>query len=548
MDTSNSKALLQQSNLVLEAARLRSANQVLIGLAAVLAGSVALYLWGFNFFQVGIYRDDAEYVLLSRSILTEAQFGLPLIPGQVVPSHFPFGWPLFLAPLSAMTGGNIQALKLAPLLLTLVNTALIALAWSPLGLPSRQWGLAVAALYAFAPLVTDHARMLMSEPAFTCWVLLGLVLTTRVARRQTIDWAGAMALGVVWMLAVSTRSIGVVVLATSALYLLYRRKLVSLVVVMSACAVAVALVVLLTVVDWRDIGNAVSNPSYATQVTQSVRGEPVQSDSRVTLALGRARNMLTHVLTRGWRDLLIPFAGGGVVEDWFQERGLQGLLTLASALVSAAVILGYMLNVRQMGLLPVHLYMLLYLLAMAMWPWVVDRLMYPILPFLLAYLAIGTLAILQLLVSPFARPPRGRRLAMTLAAVLFTILLSAEIGRSLRIDSSLNHAPDLEIGATWIRDHTERDAVVITTPASSRVLYLQRAAVEMGDSRSIEALVGQRPVYALIAPSLEWHTPPSLKYDEPTQQMLTALESGALGARLVFEDPAARVRVYRLSS
>lgn len=546
----------QRSALGRASTRLRVASWHRLAVTLLLALSAGLYLWGFNFFQVGIYTDDANYVQLARSLVEGQQYGIPLRPDVVAPSHFPFGWPLLLAPIYALTAGNLQSLKLIPLLLTLANTALIALGWASFGFPSRWWGLAVATLFAFAPLVTDHARMLMSEPAFTCAILLTLLLTTRVARRPGLDGVGCVALGGLWMLAVSTRSIGLVAIVASAMYLLYQRKLMAVALTSVACVLAFALVVKFTVLEWSDLSHAVFNPSYAAQATQPVveevagrvEEENVDTTNLLTLILSRGYNNLSSALTGEWRDLLVPLVGGAAFGSWLEKLGLPNLTTLIGLAVSAAVLVGYALNLRRVGLLPVHMFVPLYLLVLLVWPWYADRFMYPVLPFFFLYLLTTSLALLRGGVALLSRGPRGQRLTLALASGLFIVLLSLQVVRSLRIDASTHHAPDLQSGAAWIRDNVEPDAIIIAPNAASRALYFKRAAVELASARPAEVTSLRVPVYVLIAPAINWNTPVDLEYEEPTEQLGAAVAAGAWGAQPVFEDAAALVRVYRLPS
>ncbi len=144
---------------------------VLIGLVA---GACALYLWRFDSFQVGTYMDDAQYVVLAESLAQGAQYGLVNQPSEVLPTRYPFGWPLLLSPIYALFGGDFQPLKMVSLLLTLGGVVVVALGWRQLGLLSPWIGIASAGLFAFSPLVVGHARMVMSEPAFLFVVLLAL--------------------------------------------------------------------------------------------------------------------------------------------------------------------------------------------------------------------------------------------------------------------------------------------------------------------------------------------------------------------------------------
>ena len=81
-------------------------------LVLLIAVSLGLYLWRFDSFQVGTYMDDAEYMVLSKSIAEGRDYGLINPPNEVLPTRYPFGWPLILAPVYALSGCITRFLRL----------------------------------------------------------------------------------------------------------------------------------------------------------------------------------------------------------------------------------------------------------------------------------------------------------------------------------------------------------------------------------------------------------------------------------------------------
>jgi hypothetical protein len=59
--------------------------------AGIMAPAVLLSLRGYDAFQVGVCRDDAAYVVLARSLVSDRGFGLISTPGDEPPfSPFPY--------------------------------------------------------------------------------------------------------------------------------------------------------------------------------------------------------------------------------------------------------------------------------------------------------------------------------------------------------------------------------------------------------------------------------------------------------------------------
>jgi 4-amino-4-deoxy-L-arabinose transferase-like glycosyltransferase len=69
----------------------------------------------------------------------------------------------------------------------------------------------VAGLYALCPLTIDQSRMVMSEPLFTTFCLVGLILAEQAVQGQRGRW-WSLAMASALVLAVFTRTVGVVVI------------------------------------------------------------------------------------------------------------------------------------------------------------------------------------------------------------------------------------------------------------------------------------------------------------------------------------------------
>lgn len=216
-----------------------------------------LSLRGWGTFQVGVYQDDAVYVVLARSIAFGDQYGLINEPGFPRPSKFPFAFPLALAPVVHAFPDDPLACTLVSLAATLLNVTLLFWGWPLLGPgTSRWWGLGAAWLYGVTPRVIGQTRIVLSEPLFTFFVLLALVLVEARLRHTSGRRSLSVVLGIVLMLALFTRWVGVVV----GMAVLVRLALADWSQFPRRCATiigsavgALALVLLLTSIDLRQV-------------------------------------------------------------------------------------------------------------------------------------------------------------------------------------------------------------------------------------------------------------------------------------------------------
>src|SRR5262245_33699104 len=86
-----------------------------LALLGIVAASAALALARFDSFQVGAFYDDAHYVVLSEALAHGRGMRLVSFPEAPAEWAFPAGWPLMLAPFSAVWPGRYGVLKLVSL-------------------------------------------------------------------------------------------------------------------------------------------------------------------------------------------------------------------------------------------------------------------------------------------------------------------------------------------------------------------------------------------------------------------------------------------------
>jgi len=580
----------------------------------VLVLAAALSLWRFDAFQLGVYGDDAQYVVLARSLADGPVYGLVSRP-DIPASKFPFGWPLLLAPLVALSGGEYGMLKVASLLFTLANVALIVLGWSHLigpaagagparrlGQPGHRWhalALPVGLLYATSPLVVDHSRMVMSEPAFLFFALAGLLLTT--ARPDT---AGrrvffGIALGIVWVMAAYTRTIGVALVAASASWLLLQRRYGRLLLGAVAAAVFVALLVAATPLRWGDL---IQGGRYVTELISEpavVDEHDLPADAPAGDAPVETLSLTTRIAygLRGYggttvRDTLVPFIGGRTVARLLSPLGLGRLPGLASAAILLAIAAGFVVSLRPpmqrstlsgagvgppaqskgtlsgwasgpgaawqndarsqkgLSLQPIHLYVVLYTAVTILWMWALPRLLYGVLPFLIGFLLLGLCTAADWIVHLLRRgAPRPARLTTAFVACVVCVLFVANVVASLRIRDSRNHTPDLSAGTTWIAANAPSDSVVFAINPEVVFIYADRqtiplvGAVETISSTLANHGMAERPAYLFLTPNLAWNDDGALEIS-PWVTSLHAELSASPHVSLAYADVDQQVFVY----
>ena len=134
--------------------------------------------------------------------------------------------------------------------------------------------------------------------------------------------------------------------------------------------------------------------------------------------------------------------------------------------------------------------------------------------------------------------------------VVLALLICAHLVASLRIKDSLNHVRDFRVGTTWIRDNAEADALIIAKEPHAIYLYAHRSTVDLPTSvADLQTIVSQwdHP-YVLIAPKQDRSDAGEWSYDNSTQVLFEALQSGVVPAQIVFEDGSAMVRLYQVDA
>lgn len=533
--------MVQFENFEIRAVQITKTNSYRAVIAFLLMAASAVYLIQFNYYQVGSEVDDAQYVQLAQAIAQGHPYLLTTGPLRSWETRYPFGYPLILAPVYALFNGDFQPLKMVSLFFTLGNIFLVAIGWKHLGFPNREIGLVVAALYGLSQLAVRMSRMIMTEPAFTFFVLLGLILTFRLGQERQTSKAVSLGLGIVWMFAAYTRTIGIAMILASAAFLLWKRRTAALSISLSGLLLAIVAVLAFTSLEFKDVFNT------AEYMNQFTHPSEFQRVGVATPLIQRAGQGILEYVHIHLRDSLVPVIGRPAVQNFLDRFGIGYLNWLFSISIFGLVAAGFVINLKQ-GILPAHIYVILFAAIISVWPWRGSRFLYGILPFLFFYLLAGGATLLRWLMNSFNNRTLIHRSSSVFAIGFIVILLSGHLISIMREESWTYHMRDLRIGATWIQNNTSPDSVIVAEYNDLVYLYARRATVEFVSNLSeLDGLLLQhRPVYLMIAPRVDWSSDGELEMSANTQRILKQLDGSSLRHTLVFENDQAKVMIYFL--
>jgi len=517
-----------------------------------------LWLRSYGAFQVGVYLDDASYIVLARSLVTTDSYGLSHVPGQPLPTHWPFGFPLVLAPFVLLFPHDFQALTSVSLIATLLNVSLVFWGWPWLSRgTSHWWGLGVASLFGLSEL--GATQSVMSEPVFITFVLLALILVEFYLSTQHKRWWHLLLLGIVTTFTVYVRSIGIALFVAVCFRLVImqpRKSIIKHIIGFSAGGVCLlAALVVLTPIGPQDLF-----PS--TYVSAVVDLSPLESQ---TSASPRP-NLLSRVITNAaeyarihFRTTLIPIGGGDSEREIFVQIGVPFLSDLLGPLLTVLILLGCYSFLSDKGLsLPVLVYTSLYFLALCLWVWTLSgRFLSPIFPFLAYLLLRGIWYIVYAITKQVRRIQPNLRRLPDLVVVVSTLILSVLwFQRGLTVVFSRNYTRDFQAETLWLNQNLPSDAVIMAQQAPTIYLYSNfRPTVDFPRVTTVgeleDAIQTFGVDYLIVAPALVWRADGSLAYDDYTQDTLLPL-LGELTAshRLnqVYGEEEEMVMVYQVVS
>jgi tetratricopeptide (TPR) repeat protein len=359
---------------------------VLIGLLCLLALLGLLRLNSFCLLE----PDSPDYLFTSRALATLDGYREIDHPDEPLHSFRPPGLPALLVPLSLVAPYNVVLAKFLVLATAMLMVALV-LAYARR--VSSGWSPALITLLVLSsPYTLLHATEVMTEVPFIAMTLGVLVLLSREER--TGDWATTGGVTVLLAALPFVRTIGVALIAAVGVWGLIRRS-------RWRWAAAATLSTIPTLIwFWRN--SRTGGVTYGESILSSFSsGGAVQAVG----AMGRdAGDYLIRLC-----DLLLPGVRSGqplyervMLDSAPDLGGLWGLALPLAAIVLALALLGIWGRRHAEGPAVVA-YLLLFLVALAVYPPKHERLTWPLVPLVWIYAAAGS----TFLTDRIARARRG---------------------------------------------------------------------------------------------------------------------------------------------
>lgn len=373
--------------------------------------ALALGVFAMNALPIGVFHDDARYLLLARSIAAGTGYRFVLVPGSPAGTHFPPAFPLLLAAIWKVAPGfpaNVVLFKLLNAAILAVGAlATFVFARGRAGL--APWAAAAVAI-AFAGSVPEIFidSVLFSEPFFIAGMLAALIVSERLVqaaapggdsrqRVAAIAFGAGAAVGAVTMI----RTIGLALAVGIAVTLVLRRRWRAFVFAMAGIA--------LFVVPWQ-----LWTILHGGEVPQILSGDYGTYVSWMKVALHSEGNGFElRVAETNLRGFGIPLT----------LFGMGNAPPLVASLVAIPLLVALVAGTRRLARrAPVTVASTaVYLFVVLVWPYAPDRLLWPVWPILLTATACGAADIVAW--SPVAAGRRTARFialaALAVCAVLF---------------------------------------------------------------------------------------------------------------------------------
>jgi len=499
----------------------------------------------YNNYYIGTYMDDANYIILAKSIVQGHGYRQINYPDTPLETRYPPGFPLVLVPFIKFAWEDLDVLKLPSVLATILA---IFFGWKLF----KVWGLEdqVAllslSLFAFNPLIVGHSVAVMSESVFLAVLLLAVWTLERgnhfdhsatvVRLRWTIIAAFLAAM------AAMIRTVGWLLLPAGILWLTGQHRW--------RCLSIFVLIFMICVSPWifRNIAVAGSLfPEYEYQFSW----QPATNQHAVYLGpsflVGRITNNLRSYATSHLGDAMVPLLGPRVLEI-FRGLGLDRASVVIGVILSGIIAYG-MVQLRYVrGLGIFEWFALLYIVVLMIWPFTGERFLHPLVPLLCLALVHGLKGILQ------ASRPVLRFQPQRVIVVFSLLLLILYLGRDLQmIYQPLSlRTTNLEAGSAYIREYAPDDAIVMVPHPMAWYVHLHRKTVPYpprGTStiQILNYINEFRVTHILVSRSLA--TPAPISLNPYTAGVLVPLLRNRPDCFLeVYNDPNNKVTIYRVLS
>ena len=419
-----------------------------------------LLAWQLRARGVFTFGDDAAYLLLSRSIkaLTyrELQFG-----GDPVAARFPPGYPAFLALVTAPAGERLGVISVAGILTSIAGLAFL------FDVVRRRWSTELAFLATAAtavnPVLVTNAGSVTSETLYTTLTLASLWAADRAERARGWRPPGAraaVAAGGLAIAAALTRSAGVTMVAALGVHWLQRRRYGWLVVFGTVATLTVGGWLAWTVV-------APGREVRRSYVDDAVNVRMGDGSLQSTVVQRVARNASIYAGQAILTELSLPVTPRSRIDN------VAWVVLLGSLLVAGLVSAWGRWNA-------VVWYVGAYVGLLAVWPYLLERFLDPLLPLFIPLVVVGA-GVAGTLVSRKAAWLAPAVVTMTLVGFALgedrrLVDRAADCDRS-RVDCALPRSLDYLDAVAYIGAHSSPDARVATPKAPTLYYHSKRQAI-----------------------------------------------------------------------
>lgn len=426
----------------------RQRNTHWVGLLCIAA---ILYIAFMPLYYVGLFNDDATYLLEAKSILS-GHFVLLGSSGRTSLPVYPPGLPLFLAPFVWLIGPHWEFLKCLPVALTLVSGVML---WSLGG----SWlepepRLAALGLFALNPTLAAYSCTLMSEPLFIATALAVFLLLRNALSRQT-TWEPWL-LGCLLAYAALIRLTGFALVGAVLAALLYARRPRD---AGKAAAVSLGLLGIFLLRNY-SVSHHLTRYSHAWQLTLGEFRRPsdyFDNVMRVT-QMTFADNLLPNPATYGEFGLAL--------------RSVLAILVLLVIGVEIRTWSRQPLSTRALSLATM-LFVLAWYAVHTLWTSVNGRYALPLLPFLAIFFAAGSHRIFRSLGS-------GGRIVRIGAVLALVSLYSYRNATVFAFTANRTLHPEWRMPRLtweWVNSHLPPQALFLNPKAAEINLYTGRFAL-----------------------------------------------------------------------
>ena len=449
---------------------------VLVAAVALAIAFVAIPNW-----PVGVFQDDGIYVVLGKALASGEGYRYLNLPGAPYATHYPPGYPLFLALLWKLSPQFPQNVAV----FTFANAGFLALAaFAAFRFGRDRLGLSAlgSATVGVAGTVSVPALIfgvfVLSEPMFMALLMLLLVYAERVADQA--DWRSALFVGLAGGALAMVRTAGMFVIPAFALVLVMRRKFVPAVLALAACA--------LFIVPWH-----IWVAAHGSEIPPVLMGKYGPYDAWMSNAVREhGLTFVWQVVARNARALY------GMMWTMFtgSEASPSPLRMPAAVVGTALIAIGAWRLARRA---PVTIWFVAaYMALVVVWPFEPTRFVWALLPLFAAMLALGVGFVIEQ--RPGTVPRRVGRYVALGACILvvagFAWYNVNGVRQRWRDSVPRVTATRATPAVEWIRASTRPTDIIAMEDDPLVFLYTGRRAVPVGTFTPEEYLKEQTYAFA----------------------------------------------------